>query len=141
MAVGDTISFYVDFVVTDGMEDSAYAALITGTQVAPLFNGISLVTPLPFSNNWSPLGDSSGTCVGNCGSTGWTHVTYVVGTAGTAYLQFGATNIYDDAFDTGLAVGDITVPSASSAAPEPSTWLMLLAGGPAIGLLRRNRNR
>ena len=84
---------------------------------------------------WSHLGDYSGACfrgVGQgCGNSGWVGSTYTITSAGNYYLAFGVTNISDTAFDSGLAIGNVTNAGQTvdvGASPEPATLALLFLG-------------
>jgi hypothetical protein len=85
---------------------------------------------------WSPLGSSSGLCFdAGCGYTGWVLSSYTIPTGGNYYLEFGATNWQDDAYDTGLAIDGVTVGGVSitptvptGPTPEPSTLALFGTG-------------
>jgi hypothetical protein len=138
-AAGDPLTFYFNFVTSDGsgFADYAWAELLdnTGATAALLFtarttpggntapgfgmpaNSATLTpatTPIiDGASHWSPLGGSSGACFNGigqgCGSTGWIQSNYTIPTAGTYSLKFGTVNWADTAFDTGLAFAGTTV--------------------------------
>jgi hypothetical protein len=95
--------------------------------------------------NWSPLGNSSGTCWGNgCGYSGWATANYTdtLSGSGSFYIEFGVTNVGDTLYDSGLAVANISVASAQSnsnggSVPEPWTVALLGSGLLGLGFLRR----
>jgi hypothetical protein len=96
---------------------------------------------------WAPLGTSSGSCFGGvgagCGYTGWVQATYTIANAGNYRLGFGATNFGDAVVDTGLAFTSSTVDGEvidpTPAIPEPSSWVMLIAGFGLVGAAARRR--
>jgi hypothetical protein len=127
---GQNVSFSFNYVTTDGSEfnDYAFAQLINaadGSVAANLFTartkpsgvivpGADLpaveATLNPFDvqikagTDWSPLGPDSGRCFDSgCGNTGWVNSNYVIDTAGSYRLRFGAANWNDQIFDSGLA--------------------------------------
>lgn len=129
-AAGDALSFYFNYVTSDGAgySDYAWAELRNGagTHVAWLFTGrtqstgnIAPGTGLPTLNatltpsssaiidhatNWSALGSSSGSCYdAGCGETGWIQSQYTITADGTYTLNFGVTNWQDTGYDSGLA--------------------------------------
>lgn len=133
---GDDLSFYFNFVTSDGAgyADYAWARLLDsgGTQVALLFTarttpggntvpGFSMppltatltpaATPIvPGGPTWAPLGSDSGSCYATgCGYTGWIKADYVIATAGSYQLEFGVVNWNDTAYDTGMAFDGATI--------------------------------
>jgi len=133
---GQTLSFYFNFVTSDGAgySDYAWAQLLNSslTPVALLFTartaasgsiipGFSMPAPaatltpasvpiIAGAPAWTPLGGDSGLCYsGGCGYTGWVKSSYVVPTTGSYVLQFGVVNWNDAAYDTGLAFDGITI--------------------------------
>lgn len=137
VAAGTDLSFYFNYVGTDGSSDfpdMAWARLVdnTGNQVALLFTartttaadtvpGFGMPTPtatitpatvpmIAGAPVWSPLGDESGECFSaGCGYTGWVHASYTIANAGTYRLEIGAVNWGDTAYDLGLAVDGLLV--------------------------------
>ena len=100
--------------------------------------------PDPDGPDWSPLGSDSGSCWNpGCGYTGWIHSTFVIPTAGTYRLEFGAVNWTDSDFDTGLAVAGTTVAGEPigepPSVPEPATLALLIPG--VFAALRARRGR
>jgi len=102
-------------------------------------------TPIiPTPPVWDKLGGSSGGCFAGpgagCGYTGWIQSTYTIANAGTYRLGFGTSNFGDTAFDTGLAFSGALVDGrAVDAIPEPSSWIMLIAGFGLVGAAARRR--
>jgi len=97
--------------------------------------------------NWSPLGSSNGTCwrdnAPGCGFSGWLQSSHTFASGGTFKLEIGVTNWGDTAYDSGLAF-DFQNLNATNLAPvpEPSTYLMFMAGLGMIGLgARRSAQR
>jgi hypothetical protein len=172
-AANSPLQFYFDYVTSDGAQyaDYAFARLLTasGSLVATLFTARTIVsgntspgfglpsddatltpsaTPIvPGGPTWSKLGADSGKCFdAGCGSTGWVQSNYTIANAGSYILTFGVTNFLDTIYDSGLAFDDVTVagqPLTGPAAPEPSTWAMMILGFLGIGLIgyRSRRNR
>jgi hypothetical protein len=129
--VGDTLSFYFNYVTSDGSgfadygwaelrkagDDSHVAWLFTGrTQpsgdIAPGFGLPTLDATLnPTTSGiiggapaWSPLGGDSDSCFADgCGYTGWIESTYNILVAETYTLNFGVSNWSDTDFNSGLA--------------------------------------
>jgi hypothetical protein len=167
-AAGDSLEFYFNFVTSDGIGFSDYAfSRLNGATSSVIFTArttqsgdtvpgfnlpglASVLTPattpiIGGAPAWAPLGgSSSGRCYGvGCGYTGWIKSTYTIATAGTYTLSFGATNISDTAYDTGLAFSGITVAGVSvGGVPEPTSWALMLTGFGLVGgaLRRRSTN-
>ncbi|HJS41681.1 MAG TPA: NF038132 family protein, partial [Sphingomicrobium sp.] len=135
-AAGDDLSFWFNYVTSDGSSfaDYAWAALFTTglDQVAILFTartqpegtivpgfglpGVeatlnpSSVPIIGGAPEWSPLGTSSSSCfAAGCGFTGWISSTYEIADAGSYVLRFGVTNYLDTGFQSGMAFSGITV--------------------------------
>jgi hypothetical protein len=105
---------------------------------------ITVDSTLATGPEWSPLGSSSGSCYdAGCGYTGWINSNYTIANAGDYYLEVGAVNWSDEAFDSGLAMDGVTVGGVpitpSSSVPEPSTYGLLAAG--LLGLFGFARRR
>jgi hypothetical protein len=170
---GQQLNFNFNFITSDGAgySDYAFAQLRTasGAVVATLFTArtepsgnISPGFGLPADSStltpgtsgihggapsWAPLGGSSGACwSAGCGFTGWINATYTIATAGSYEIVFGVSNVYDQAFDTGLAFSSVTVDgtpvvTGASGVPETSTWVMMLAGFAGLGFVGYRRNK
>ena len=138
-AVGDPLSFYFNYVTSDGsgFSDYAFAELLTnaGASVGFLFTArttpsgnttpgfglppinISTLTPgstaIQPGTIWSALGASSGLCyqgVGQgCGNTGWIQSTYNFTDAGSYKIKFGVSNFGDTQFNSGLAYSGLKI--------------------------------
>ena len=163
---GDPLNFYFNYVTSDGagFADYAWAALFdsSNNQVAGLFTARTLPSgtivpgsdmPFPAATLtppsvpiigggpvWLPLGGSSGQCFASgCGYTGWIGSTFSIATAGDYYLQIGAVNWTDNAFQSGLAMDGVTVGGQPiiPSVPEPSTLLLLGSG--LVGLVAWRR--
>jgi hypothetical protein len=162
---GSTLSFYFNYVTSDGagFSDYAWSQLQTpgGTSVATLFSARTtpsgntvpgfglpglLATLTPASTpiiagapSWSPLGGDSGRCfAAGCGYTGWIKATYTIANAGNYRLAFGVTNSIDTDFDSGLAYAGVFVDgNPVGGIPEPSSWAMLIAGFGLVGAASR----
>jgi hypothetical protein len=168
-AANSPLQFYFNYVTSDGAiyADYAFAQLLTasGSLVATLFTARTILsgntspgyglptndaaltpaaTPIvPGTSTWSMLGADSGKCFdAGCGSTGWIQSNYTIPDAGAYVLTFGVTNFLDTIYDSGLAFDGVTVagvPLNAPAAPEPSTWAMMLLGFLGIALMGVNR--
>lgn len=150
----DDLKFYFNYVTSDGagFADYAWARLLDESynQVAMLFTartlssgtivpGLGMPAPEATLNpgtvsiingapTWSPLGASSADCYASgCGYTGWIESTFQIAAAGNYFLEFGAVNWTDSAYDSGLAFDGITVGGVQVGVPsvsEPGTLLM-----------------
>lgn len=137
--VGDKVSFYFNYVTSDGggFADYAFAQLLTagatddslavnlftartkpsGTivpgQSMPAVNAVLTPSVVPIIGGgpiWTPLGPSSGDCYDvGCGYTGWIKSEYTITTAGNYQLRFGAANWSDSALDSGMAFTGVFV--------------------------------
>jgi hypothetical protein len=164
---GDSLNFYFNYVTSDGANysDYAFAHLLdsTNTLVATLFTartepsgntspgaGLpandSVLTPttsaiIPGGPHWSELGGDSGQCfAAGCGYTGWIQSTYTILAAGNYTLAFGATNVLDTQYNTGLAIDGVTVAGIPVIpTPEPATLSLLSLGLGGLAILRRRR--
>lgn len=117
LAAGDTLSFYFNFVTSDGgrYADYAWVGLVQADTTAILFTarttregdtvpgfGLPGLDPnvtldpatkpiIPVAPEWSPLGSASGVCylgVGNgCGHTGWIRMRYTVPESGAGTFR------------------------------------------------------
>lgn len=135
---GAQLSFYFNYVTTDGagFSDYAYVQLLDSASsvVATLFTarttttgdtvpgfglpglapGVTLAPPstpiIPGGPSWSVTGEADGTCFDvGCGYTGWIAMDYTIASAGTYSLAFTALNFVDDAFQSGLAFDGVTI--------------------------------
>jgi hypothetical protein len=133
---GQVLSFYFDYVTSDGAgyADYAWARLLdsVGNEVALLFTarttaggntvpGFSMPPPAASLNpastpivagapSWSPLAGSSGSCyAAGCGYTGWVQATYTIAASGNYQLEFGVVNWNDQAYDSGMAFDGATI--------------------------------
>jgi hypothetical protein len=145
-SAGSTLSFLFDYVSSDGgfPLDYAWAALYTssGTLVAVLLTDQTGAVAMQPGTTWSPLGSWSGQCGGpGCGNTGWMNLTYTVGASGSYYIEFGVTNVGDEAFDSGLAIAGLNVSGrpVGGPVPEPATLGLLAMGLGGLAATRRRR--
>ncbi|HXW54447.1 MAG TPA: NF038132 family protein [Candidatus Cybelea sp.] len=145
---GSLLGVFVDYVSSDGgiPIDYAWAALFTSsnTLVAVIFTDqTDVVTMASTGTTWSPLGiPSSGSCAGTgCGNTGWTDESYTIGAAGSYYVEFGVTNVYDQLDDSGLAINDLNLNGVpiGKPVPEPATLGLLAMAFGGLAQLRRRR--
>lgn len=134
---GDMLSYYFNFVTSDGagFSDYAYVTLndagsgdLTATlftartkasgDIAPGFGlpaispGVTLVPTaspiIPGAPEWTALGGDSGECYrAGCGTTGWIQSLYTFASAGSFTFTFGVVNWGDNDYDTGLAIAGL----------------------------------
>ena len=167
---GDNLQFHFNFVTSDGagFADYGWARLLDSSlnQVALLFtarttpsgNSVpgfgmppiaatitpAFVTITPGGPVWSPLGGSSGACYSTgCGYTGWVQSDYTIASTGNYYLEFGAANWLDTAYQTGLAFDGITVGGQpiGGTVPEPASLALIGLGLVGMGWARRKSLR
>lgn len=165
---GQTLDIWFNYVTTDGKSyaDYGWSRLLTteGYKVATLYTARTVpfghtvpgyflpgvdATLTPGSakttkgTEWSALGDDSGKCYGKgCGSTGWIKSSFTFDYAGDYLLAFGVTNLFDDEYDTGLAVAGISIdgkPMIPAPVPLPAAGFLLAAGLGGLALMRRKR--
>lgn len=86
-----------------------------------------------FSINGTNIFAASVGSVGDFGSTGWVDWSFTAPTAGSYTLQLGVRNNVDGGVPS-VAVLD------SGVVPEPSTWVMMIAGFALVGLGARGRD-
>lgn len=148
VAAGDKLSFYFNYITTDGAQytEYAWAGLFQGTSTfdSYLFTartttsgntvpGFSLpglgagvvLTPsstpiIPGGPVFSPLGSYSGACYSTgCGYTGWIKMDYEFLTAGVYSIGFGVTNALDQIYDTAFAFAGVSINDEPITVPEP----------------------
>ncbi|WP_231362876.1 NF038132 family protein [Thioalkalivibrio sp. ALJT] len=169
---GDELSFNFNYVTSDGGGFSDYAwALLLDENLEPaaqLFTartnpggntvpGFELPEPdadvaldpsetpiIAGAPEWSPLGNSSGSCFGDgCGYTDWIESVFSFDEDGTFALQFGVVNWNDEAFQSGLAFDGATIAGrdigddAPGEIPLPATLALFLTGLAAMVGIRR----
>lgn len=168
--VGDLLEFDFNYVTSDGSQynDYGWSRLLNAdsTQAAILFTARTSTSgsiipgfgmpapsatltppsvPIIVGSSWAPLGGSSGTCYGaGCGHTGWVHASYTIATAGSYLLEFGAANLLDTAYQSGMAFDGAMIQGQIIGAPpvpEPETYAMLLAGLGLMGFTARRKKK
>lgn len=117
-AAGSTLSFDWQFGSADEYEGD-YAFVMVDGQISLLGSLASATTPVP----------------GVGMSTGWQSFSLQLSGSGNHQVAFGVLDLVDVSGESGLALRNVQV----TAVPEPSTWLMSLAGLAAIGALARRR--
>jgi hypothetical protein len=165
-AAGDTLSFYFNFVTTDGagFSDYAWAGLydtssmttailftarttpsgdtVPGFGLPGLAPGVTLnpsSTPIiPGAPTWSPVG--SGCFSSGCGYTGWIEMDYTIPTGGTFQLRFGVVNSIDTIFDTGMAIAGATINDRPiTEVPAPMSLALFGLGLAGLGAALRRK--
>lgn len=164
---GDPLKFFFNYITSDGagFADYAFARLLNASdlsQAALLFTarttpsgsivpGFGMPAPEATLNptdvliiggapTWSALGSDSGRCFDlGCGYTGWIESNYNIGLTGDFILEFGVVNWSDSNFASGMAFDGITVNGNPIAVPEPSVYVMMIAGLLVIGSARRRK--
>lgn len=102
--------------------------------------GFSTTDYLPYNDrgflriNGENIFTASVASVGDYGSTGWVNWSFIAPTTGNYTLRLGVRNVLDNAAPS-FAVLDASV------VPEPSTWVMMIAGFGLVGLGARGRER
>lgn len=157
IVAGDDLSFYFNFITSDGagFADYAWVQLLTAADdvVATLFTARSTPSgdtvpgfgmPLPTAilnptstpiianeTEFNMLGSSSGTCYSNgCGNTGWIESTYTFTDDGSYKLLMGVTNWNDSSYDTALVFDNLEI-NDTPITPPPAVGVP----APATGFL------
>lgn len=166
----DALKFYFNYVSSDGdtyvdyawvqlvnVADSSLNVLLFTARSTPSgVPGPDMPAPAatlgsftftPGAPTWSPLGDSGtgsscwhGPTMG-CGYTGWISSSYNIAVAGDYYLLFGITNWDDTAFDSGLAIDNVTIHDDPIPGQVPEPGSMLLLGSGLLGLAEAVRRK
>lgn len=98
------VILYTARTTTGGATVPGFSMPAPNAKLDPASSPITAGAPI-----WSPLGSSSGTCYSTgCGYTGWTRATYEVDKDSEYQLQFGVTNWTDTAYDSGMAIKNLT---------------------------------
>ncbi len=138
-AAGDMLSYYFNYVTSDGAGYSDYAYvellnaasfdpvaliftartkpdgdIVPGFGLPPISDGVTLNPAATGIVNggpdWDELGDDSGRCFdAGCGYTGWVQSLYSIETAGSYRFKFGVVNWNDNNFQSGLAVAGLKI--------------------------------
>jgi plastocyanin len=126
VAVGDTLSFdwtfYTNEPAGNGLADAAYFSVL-GNLTALLANAANGIT-----------GDAG--LSGFVGATGGTY-SHTFTSAGTYSLVFAVVDSDDFVTSSALAVNNLTV----TPVPEPSDWMLMLAGLGLVGLMVERSKR
>jgi hypothetical protein len=103
-----------------------------------------------YNPTFSQLGPDSGQCwwsggssSAGCGYTGWSSVSYTVGSTGNYFVTFGVTNVADQLYDSALAIANLVVSGKQTGSqsggtvPEPWTLALVLSGLIAATMVRK----
>lgn len=165
-SAGDSLEFFFNYVTSDGAgfadygwarllnEDMSQAALLFTARTTPggdTVPGFGMPTPeATLSPNstpiiaggpaWSPLATDSGDCWSTgCGYTGWIQANYNIATTGNYFLEIGAVNWDDSAYQTGMAFDGATIGGVDISVPVSEPGILALLAMGVVGLFSSRR--